>query len=34
LEGFAALAEQAGLVSGQNWVDENGFFSLQYYRVA
>jgi dimethylhistidine N-methyltransferase len=34
LEGFAGLAEQAGLVSVRNWVDKNGLFSLQYYRVA
>ena len=28
LEGFATLAEQAGLVFVQNWVDKNGLFSL------
>ena len=33
LDGFARLAAQAGLAARKHWVDDDGLFSLQYYRA-
>ena len=33
LDGFANLAAQAGLAAREHWIDDDGLFSLQYYRA-
>ena len=33
LDGFARLVAQAGLAARKHWVDDDGLFSLQYYRA-
>lgn len=34
LESFAAMAKEAGLKAQKQWVDDDSWFSLQYFTVA